>query len=988
MEKTGQDLTKTPPAALSRRAFMQVAGGVTLSLFLGVHGVNPRMLEAKAMPLLPGGGGEQTTGWLAGQGELLQLPFWGDTNWSQPEYYETVQAGRRPFNRTVQNADIDGDGRDELLVRGQAGISAYGFSPEIGQWVQLGDGPNWNDKDGWNRQQYCRTMQTADVNGDGRAELLSLGNPTNYTYSYIPATRDWEPFLKEITINDKGALEQECYYQTMQCADIDGDHVDELLIRGPEGLYVWKYYALTQEWRQESLFSLLSDAHGWNNAQYYATIQCADVDNDGKAELLGRGPEGLYIWKFDPVAKTWSQLTVLTDMSDANGWGNVTIPFYSTIQCADIDGDGIVEVLGLIPLSPTKTAGMGAWKFIDNQWGHFELAPNWGWPVSDPRCPTLETIQCADIDGDGQAELLWRNASGMQIFKMHQDYMWRAHSVGPAWSDANGWSQVQHYATIQTARTLKPGDPGYTGDGTHTQSILIGRASQGMQTYRYDTNTKQWVNPTQPFPQYMGTALENTFRKVPGVLGLAELDGGIRGHYNASPDNLSTWQNNLYGGLAVNYDQSPRPNCLIPPPAGISQADWNAVTWQIYWEMRWAQRVQEWYGHIADQMLFYQVNKVAVLNIVGQKLQYQDGNTWEVTFSVLALLTGTLASVLAAPGLGAAAAAAVVGIISRAFTDAIAAGSILSNGGSFTEQYNGLWLKLENGFSEMLTSLATTQRTITGGTVSNVYQSGDYGLLRAIGHMVDKDIWRWTVENLGLVSEMTQGYATEVYKMLFTSYQAHVATSSTWLITYYKDKDKQGSYPSDYPVPSSLYRKEQPIRWLTLASVLNYYPPTDMLKDIFDPRPPGAIFPLGVSPEEFYNARNSWPKLGETRDWTSSLEQEPPPLFQPRLPSLGADLTVSATLIRDPTTNQIVATVTVKNMGAGRAANVEIVETSLNQRLPLASPSRQRTYLIQGRSQDYTAIFPAMASGTTVVLRVSGRYMDGTFGGSFRIKVP
>jgi hypothetical protein len=32
------------------------------------------------------------------------------------------------------------------------------------------------------------------------------------------------------------------------------------------------------------------DIGGWDQPQYYATIQLADIDGDGRAELIGRGP--------------------------------------------------------------------------------------------------------------------------------------------------------------------------------------------------------------------------------------------------------------------------------------------------------------------------------------------------------------------------------------------------------------------------------------------------------------------------------------------------------------------------------------------------------------------------------------------------------------------------------------------------------------------------------------------------------------------------
>ncbi len=39
-----------------------------------------------------------------------------------------------------------------------------------------------------------------------------------------------------------------------------------------------------------------SDAAGWSSPSYYATMQAADVNGDGKAELLGRSSAGIQTW--------------------------------------------------------------------------------------------------------------------------------------------------------------------------------------------------------------------------------------------------------------------------------------------------------------------------------------------------------------------------------------------------------------------------------------------------------------------------------------------------------------------------------------------------------------------------------------------------------------------------------------------------------------------------------------------------------------------
>jgi hypothetical protein len=72
-----------------------------------------------------------------------------------------------------------------------------------------------------------------------------------------------------------------------------------------------------------------SDAAGWTAAQYYSTIRFSDLNSDGKADVCGRGIEGMNCAlsngsSFGGVS-IWSLF-----FSDANGW---TAPYYySTIR--------------------------------------------------------------------------------------------------------------------------------------------------------------------------------------------------------------------------------------------------------------------------------------------------------------------------------------------------------------------------------------------------------------------------------------------------------------------------------------------------------------------------------------------------------------------------------------------------------------------------------------------------------------------------------
>jgi len=57
-------------------------------------------------------------------GPTFTTPMWGDAaGWTDPSKYSTIQLG-----------DVNGDGKDELLGRGDAGIEIWTFDTSVGQW--------------------------------------------------------------------------------------------------------------------------------------------------------------------------------------------------------------------------------------------------------------------------------------------------------------------------------------------------------------------------------------------------------------------------------------------------------------------------------------------------------------------------------------------------------------------------------------------------------------------------------------------------------------------------------------------------------------------------------------------------------------------------------------------------------------------------------------------------------------------------------------
>lgn len=948
-----------------------------------------------------GGGSARVYAIDLGSTNTMQLPFWGNgANWDHIEYYETIQAGRRRFPRTVQSADINGDKQDELLARGPNGILTNYFDSDTGQWMVLpsSNTPALTDQDGWNMPEYFQTIQTADIDGDGRAELIARGPTGILVWKYDSDQKKWNslapgPNWGDYNASDGTLWNQPQYYSTIQCADIDGDGHAELIGRSRYGIQVWKYDTIGNNW-----YSMLpgpdwSDTQGWHHAHFYSTIQCADVDGDGQAELIGRSSTGILVWKYDTVKKQWGALPGSpppwgdTNAADFTPWNQPQ--YYSTIQCADIDGDGYAEILG------RNKNGIEVWKYDTRNevrdWVRLNgIAPRW----SDTNAPDgtswnqpqyYTTIQCADIDGDGHEELLARDQYGIVVWKYDtrndvQDWYQVPHGdVWPAWGDANlGWFLSQYYGTIQTARVKgsaknpnNPQNPYHSvRNPDNLMAALIGRNSQNVETWRFDANTREWLRPSAPLPTFPGDQA-TAYQYLSNFLSSTTGTTGIRGQYNnADSQTVSDWLDSLKGAL-------PNP---ITPPSGIPSDQWQIVRDQIILELTYIQLVNGWYiGKISDFINTVYLSKSFTLPVVAEKLEYSDSSS--VVLNILSLVFGSAASILGFPELEAGNAASISGILSYAFS---AAGEFAPGSDPVQSTISDFQDKLAAGFNNAIEASANNALAITGGIVSkdgqDVYIPGDWGLISAIGQQIGDGRWDWTSTTTADMTIAAQrGYSISVFQAIIPQ--------RYWEIAY---NSGSRDLPDNYPQKFLYYPPgETHPRWLFLgqfAPPISETPLTFLFGNSKDnPPADGDLPPLEVPLADVFEHRNQWPTLpiDDTYDpWGPPIESRPPAAEDLQI----LDLTLS----RHPGTGEVVAAFTLVNHGLNNAANVLLTQAQLKNSAALSGGPPRPVLLAARQSRQMRVHFPnnVGAAGSTVVLRLSGQHLKGTFGSSFRVKLP
>ena len=267
------------------------------------------------------------------------------------------------------------------------------------------------------------------------------------------------------------------YYSTVQRV-VTGDEL-YLLVRTKNGIDTWRYNSAHKNWVQLTAATpAWSDEAGWDQEEYYSTIQAVAAENDNplahqKLYLFGRYADGMHTWVFDTVTHTWTQVVNLLEWpnwSDANGWNKPA--YYRTIKTVAL-GHRII-LLGRQPdgvltwyLDTTTNVWTPVIPPLDSVIPDFTDAKGWTNPAY------YLTMQA--IAYKGQLFLTGRSEFGMETYSLYfieeqvAEWFYAPFSF-PTWEDYTPWWQPASYLTIQT---FKAGD----------DLFLLGSGPDGIELY-------------------------------------------------------------------------------------------------------------------------------------------------------------------------------------------------------------------------------------------------------------------------------------------------------------------------------------------------------------------------------------------------------------------------------------------------------------------------------------------------------------------------
>jgi RHS repeat-associated protein len=493
-----------------------------------------------------------------------------------------------------------------------ASYTGYGLSPPFYPLT------NFSGRDGTAPSGWDGGMRVADLDGDGRPDLLLaffnwgtayrgawLNTPTGWTSNVaytLPTVAqgsiglpDWAGFAAR----DSGVPGG--YDAGLRLVDLNGDGKPDLVW----GIYSAPY-AYTMAWINNGNKDCTTPGCAWTPAAGYmlpsvnykqivfterdatswsgwdAGVRFADVNGDGLPDLVqaysldGVSTQNVFLnngngWTLSAAfALPASYLVFASRMS-----GGVSQP--RGLQLVDLDSDGRADIL----YAHSQTGGWvrGAWLNIGSGWtaaaGYLPPIPFTG-DFSNNACPTSGSpdlgVRIADVNGDGKPDLLWG---------------WRAHpcpspnlSSGAWLNSGSGWVADSRYAPPEAfiAETTDNGLRIADVNGDGKPDLVWG----------LDASRNAWVNGPAGWVQEGRYAPPVAFRAGGADQGVQIVD--LSGHgtseyiqslYNygsyvygewlrsgIAPDLLASVKNGIGGELVISYESAAMTPGAIAPQGG------------------------------------------------------------------------------------------------------------------------------------------------------------------------------------------------------------------------------------------------------------------------------------------------------------------------------------------------------------------------------------------------------------------------------------
>ena len=428
--------------------------------------------------------------------------------------------------------DVDGDGMKEIITGGFAynympnGSRTPGYAPlKIWNW----DGKNTTLEKGYNWDGSIYGVNTGDVDGDGKTEIITAGRVTNWSGSFS-SLRIWSWDGENLLL--RGSYERNTVGSLVTIV-VDGDGKSEIITVGRSfsgnqsltQLSIWQFDG-------ENLTLNRSIVDDRENIRVNS-IFGYDLNNDGVSEIITAGYNNdlknstgqVSVWQRDD--QTFSLIGVeewrMVDgyaLNNAGGTQGNTLVRH--VKVADVDGDSVPEIV-TVGFTYDGEKALGQLRIWNWSEGGLNLEKSQEWENLDITEPTSMSIN--DVDGDGEKEIITSGyTTGYNSFAVDAEDKSRAELKVWSW-DGNALTlkQSKDWIVGEAVSAWSVGTGDVDNDGV-VEIVTIG-CMQIIDLRDCDPDLRIWSIPSvssASFP-YLVLAIVSVMVAVVVVIGAAFL---------------------------------------------------------------------------------------------------------------------------------------------------------------------------------------------------------------------------------------------------------------------------------------------------------------------------------------------------------------------------------------------------------------------------------------------------------------------------------
>ena len=220
---------------------------------------------------------------------------------------------------------------------------------------------------GWSMNKHVRTM--GDINGDGKDDIVGFGEGGVFV-SFSDGANFSVPkmLMNNFAIGAGGWKVSE---HTRTTGDVNGDGKDDIIGFGGGAVLVSLSTGNGLKAATVWLDHYFTAPNGWNNKEHVRTV--ADVNGDGKADLVGFGGTGVFVSFSNGRSFSKPELLVNNLAIGAGGWEVSK----HTRLLADINNDNRADLVGFGGQVYTVFSNGNNFGSMTERGQNFYTNPNW-----------------------------------------------------------------------------------------------------------------------------------------------------------------------------------------------------------------------------------------------------------------------------------------------------------------------------------------------------------------------------------------------------------------------------------------------------------------------------------------------------------------------------------------------------------------------------------------------------------------------------------